>query len=101
MMSDYLTLAAQHLGVDVDDVMKFRLAGDDAVVVVDYGIAGGKKYILPLSSLQPALDDSTTTTFDLDYRDLQALAKEQGINARQTKEALIEALWPLDIDEEE
>ena len=48
---DALLSACRLLGVDPDRVIKFRLEGDEAVVIVDNGIKGCPKYRVPLSDL--------------------------------------------------
>ena len=98
-MNDYLNLAAKHLGVEVDDIIASKVYDDHIAVVVDKGIAGCPKYLIPLSDLESA-DASDLGIYELTYRELQALAKELGINARQSREDLIAALWP-EGDEEE
>ena len=103
-MTDYLDRAVEYLGVDKGSVIKHRVQGDDYIVIVDKGIAGCPKYYIPLSQLQEpeASPDEllpVPAAVDLNYRDLQELAKETGIPANQSADDLRAAL--LEIDEEE
>ena len=103
-MTDYLDRAVEYLGVDKGSVIKHRVQGDDYIVIVDKGIAGCPKYYIPLSQLQEpeAPPDEllpVPAAVDLNYRDLQELAKETGIPANQSADDLRAAL--LEIDEEE
>ena len=103
-MSNNLDLALDYLGVDRGQCLVLRETVNEVVVVVDYGIAGGKKYIIPLSELHvledkplPLLDEilpvpAVIDLGDMDYRQLQALAKEREIPANQSRDDLIEAL---------
>ncbi len=97
-MTDYLERACEYLGVDRDDVVKYRAEGTDYIMIVDEGIAGTRKYRVPLSLLdglspKPATNKPAPEKH-LTYRELQELAKESGIPANQSKFALYEALWP-------
>jgi len=92
----HLKLACAELGVTVDQVLSWKEYPEDDIIalVVDYGIAGGKKYQLSLSSLteehgEPTPPEEIITTtnerkpaddFDtLENADLRALAKELGV----------------------
>ncbi len=124
-MDDYLDRACKHLGVNKGDVINPRIQGDDYVLLVDKGIAGCPKYYIPLSKLDAlnvagnvaenpvvnepngALDVAGNVAplegikppaNEVSYRELQALAKEQGIPANQKADDLLAALW---LDEEE
>jgi hypothetical protein len=103
-MTEYLDRAKEYLGVDGESVINPRIEGADYVLIVDYGIAGSKKYRIPLSKLegQPAYvqDEEllpVPAVIDLNYRELQELAKEIGIPANQKADDLRLALF----DEEE
>lgn len=102
-MSDYLQLAANVLGVEVDDVLSYAVYEDVIAVVVDYGIAGGKKYTLPLSRLheivEPDSVDLDLGVYDMSYKELQALAKRYEIPANQSRDDLLAALWPYEEEE--
>jgi hypothetical protein len=99
-MTDYLDLACEHLGVDRGSVIKHRVQGDDYIVIVDNGIAGCPKYYIPLSQLQEPQEPEAPpdemlpvpVAVDLNYRDLQELAKELGIPANQSAGDLRAAL---------
>lgn len=106
-MTDYLDRACEYLGVDKDNVINPRVQGGDYVLIVDYGIAGSKKYYIPLSKLDgpeqiaPVIHDellSVPAVIDLNYRELQDLAKELGIPANKKADELRAA---LSLDEEE
>jgi len=107
-MSDYKALAAKHLDKPSDTFMVFRIAGDQAVVVVDNGIAGCPKYIIPLSILDALVEpepepEGETYIYNLPYRELQAIAKEYGVTANQKHDALVaelEAVFALEGEEE-
>lgn len=124
-MDKLLILVRQYLDDEEADIVKHRQEGDEIVFLVNKGIAGVKKYRVPLSELtekQPELppvdeaflpvespDDGlpVPAAFDLnslddmDYRQLQALAKERDIPANITREGLISALELAHIFEEE
>lgn len=109
-MIDYLDRACKHLGVDKGSVLAHGPSADDHyVVVMDYGIKGCPKYRVPLSQLDepevlpepeplPAPAAVDLGFDDLDYRQLQELAKVSGIPANQKAADLRAALWS---DEEE
>ena len=106
-MTNYLERACQYLGVEVGSVINPRIQGDDYVLIVDYGIAGGKKYYLPLSELDAIPDTPLPVpaavdlgNHELSYRELQAIAKEEGIPANQTADELRAALWSYLDDED-
>ncbi len=102
-MTDYLDRACEYLGVDKGSVINPRIQGDDYVLIVDKGIAGSPKYYIPLSKLD-ALNVAENVSLpvpaatDLNYRELQELAKESGIPANQKADDLRAALV---LDEEE
>lgn len=50
-MTDYLERAVAHLGIEADSVVKHRQEDGEYVLLSDQGIAGVKKYCLPLSRL--------------------------------------------------
>lgn len=92
-MSDYLILAAEYLGVEVDSIIDGNVYDDHIAVVVDKGIAGCPKYLIPLSALEPAAEDvSDLGIYDLSYRELQALAKKYDVQANQKQAALVAEL---------
>lgn len=114
-MTKYLDLALEYLGVDKGSCLVLRETEDEVIVVVDKGIAGCPKYKIPLSELtvmkdvplpipEPVIDVdiSESPRFsdieNMDYRQLQELAKERSIPANQTRDDLITA---LSSDEEE
>ncbi len=102
-MTDYLERACEYLDVDKSSVINPRIQGDDYVLIVDKGIAGSPKYYIPLSKLDALeiaeqLKGIRPPANEVGYRELQELAKEQGIPANQKAEDLLVALWP---DEEE
>jgi hypothetical protein len=119
-MSNNLDLALVYLGVDRGQCLVLRETADEVVVVVDNGIAGCPKYIIPLSKLhtlekvqlplaepepEPVMEPEIVekSIFDIDYetmdyRQLQALAKERDIPANQSREDLISALDSANYD---
>lgn len=48
---DYLKAVCEKLDVDPERVVKQRVQGDEFVVIVDNGIAGCPKYVVPLADL--------------------------------------------------
>ena len=115
-MTDYLDLACKYHGVDKGRVIKHRAqigpsGSDDYSIIVDNGILGCPKYYVPISLLEelevqpdaplpvPAAVDLASE--DLNYRELQDLAKEQGIPANQKADDLRAALWEWSDDDEE
>jgi hypothetical protein len=107
-MTDYLGSACKYLGVDKGSVIKHRQEDDVYIVIVDKGIEGCPKYRIPLSKLvEPAIPDDepvlpvpAVIDYGLDgltYRELQALARDEGIAANQSAADLRAALG----DEEE
>jgi len=90
---------AKHYDVEPGVVVRYELIDGGAVVrsLIDYGIQGIKVYELRVDDLKQ--DETITATYDLDYRELQALAKKHGIPANQSKGDLYAAL--LMFDEEE
>ncbi len=48
---DYLKAACRHLEITAGQVRKFRVEGDNVVLVVDRGIAGCPKFTIPISEL--------------------------------------------------
>jgi hypothetical protein len=106
-MDEYLERACKYLDVDVGNVINPRVEGDNYVLIVDKGIAGSPKYYIPLSKLDKPQPKKLLTANEgvaLSYRELQAVAIEQGIPANQSADALRIALWPevkLWSDEEE
>ena len=117
-MDDYLDRACKVLGVDKGSVLAHGPSADDHyVVVMDYGIKGCPKYRVPLSHLdelkaleelealealpEPLLPAPAAFDLgldDLNYRELQELARGAGIPAKQKADVLRKALWS---DEEE
>ncbi len=95
-MDDYLDRACKYLGVDKGKVINPRVQGDDYVLIVDKGIAGGPKYYIPLSKLDAM--EPEADAYLLNYRELQELAKSFGIPANQKADALRAAIA---LDEEE
>ena len=99
---NYLERAKDYLGVDGESVINPRIEGADYVLLVDYGIAGCKKYRIPLSKLEEPAKElpepireellPVPAAIDLNYRELQELAKEQGIPANQKADELRLAL---------
>ena len=106
-MTDYLEFACEYHGVDKGKVIKHRQqvgpdGGDAYSVIVDYGIMGCKKYYVPLSELDELAqlsDLPVPAAIDLNYRELQDLAKEQGIPANQKHIDLVNALFAKDEEE--
>jgi hypothetical protein len=104
-MTDLLTLACNNVGVDRDQVVTHEIYEDHIAFVTDQGIAGGKKYLVPLAYLEPMASVEPVTVKSepeptpkkvklnsLPYRDLQSLAVKAGIPANQKKAELIAAL---------
>lgn len=50
---DYLKLACDRLGIEPGKALAHKVYDDHIAIVVDNGIKGCPKHILPLSSLQP------------------------------------------------
>jgi hypothetical protein len=50
---DYLSLACRHLDVEPDKVLAYKQYEDHLAIVVDNGIAGCPKYLIPLAELVP------------------------------------------------
>ena len=44
-------MVCQYLGCEAEQIKGLRETADAVVVVVDYGIKGGKKYTIPLTDL--------------------------------------------------
>jgi hypothetical protein len=111
-MADDISAACKTLEIEQDQIVKNRYEGDILVLLVDYGIGGIKKYRLSPADLAEAKaddDDSVLLSVpavvdlgfdDLNYRELQELAKDQGIQANQSSDNLRAALENL-LDEEE
>lgn len=94
-MNDYKILTAKYLDANTDDFMAWRIVADQVVVVVDRGIAGGKKYFLPLSDLDALAEPRPADDlgiYGLPYRELQAIAKEFGVQANQKQADIIAEL---------
>lgn len=117
-MADYLDLALKYLGVKKDECLVLRESEDEVIVVVDKGIAGCPKYVIPRSKLvevdvplpfteepipepepepeepesEDDYDELDLETDDIGYRVLQQMAKEQGIPANQSRDDLVIAL---------
>ena len=53
-MPDLFQRVCRHLGVEPGQILVYRIRRDDIVVVVDRGIAGCPKYIIPMSEIQSA-----------------------------------------------
>ena len=114
-MTDYLELACIYHGVDKGKVIKHRAqigpsGSDDYSIIVDNGILGCPKYYVPISLLDeleaqpeasPEVMLPVPAAIDLNYRELQDLAKELGIPANQKAEDLRVALLDWSLDEEE
>lgn len=78
-----LELACAHLGVDVDEVLTYRVYEDHIAMVVN----PGPKYTVPLNELhEPEIPDEAEEIFDesepeIDATDsARALAEERGID---------------------
>lgn len=109
-MNDNLKLALQKTGVVEGDVLDWHEYEDRIVFVV----VQGHKHIVPLNQLteqEPAeeLEEalpvapepdpaSEPTLDDMPYRDLQSLAREYGIKANQSAEALRDELEAVGYD---
>jgi len=97
-MSANLRLACKRMGLSVGDVLDYAEYEDRIVFVM----VQGHKHTVPLPLLtepapaaQQEPEPETEQFVDLEsmpYRELQALAKDANIDARQSKAALIEAL---------
>ena len=90
---------AKYYGVEPAAIVRYSLIDEGAVIrsLIDYGNQGIKVLYLDIAELEGST--STTATFDLDYRELQALAKEQGIPANQSRDDLYAALFVADEEE--
>lgn len=105
-MTDNLDRALSIIGAGREQVLKHRQQGDDYIVILDLGIKGSPKHVIPLSQLPEQESMPIPAAVDLGgygYRDLQALAKEYDIPANQKAEDLQVALEALfyGADEEE
>ena len=111
-MKNYLDLACEYHGVDKGRVIKHRAqigpsGSDDYSIIVDNGIMGCPKYYVPLSRLDELAAQEVDAPLpvpaavDLNYRELQDLAKELGIPANQKAADLRVALLDWSLEEEE
>lgn len=101
-MSDYLRRACAQLGIEQDSVIEHRKEGDDLVILADLGIKGAPKYRVPLSQLEePEPEPKPDPLSEYGYRELQTLAKAEGIAANQSAGALRAALGYVTGAEEE
>ena len=113
-MSEYLDLAVDYLGVTKEQCLVLREVEGQVIVVVDNGILGCPKYVIPISELtiknvplpfdeepepepEPEEEEFEYQEIDLDvesidYRQLQQMAKELDIPANQSRDDLIAAL---------
>jgi len=48
---DYIKAIARHFDVKPEQVLSYKVYGDEVATVIDRGIAGGPKYTFPLSEL--------------------------------------------------
>lgn len=117
-MTDYLSAALQKLNAAEGDVLDYVIKEDDIVILINKGIKGVRKHTIPLDTLtdspldaveyeeppiviedEPAeLPEVETTDFsELSRVELQALAKEAGIPANLSSDAIVAAL----LEEEE
>jgi hypothetical protein len=111
-MTDNKQLALEYLGLKPEQVLKYREVGEEIIVVADLGIAGCPKYHIPQSKLvahdaplpftdfveeeeEEEIEEYPDIDLEIDemgYRELQAMAKEQGIQANQSRETLLQEL---------
>lgn len=97
---DYLIRACEFLEISKSEVLAHKIYESEIVLIIDKGIAGAPKVAIPLSALEQAPEEAAASPLeDLNYRELQALAKESGISASQRKADLIEALEALEEEE--
>lgn len=92
-------IIAEYYNVDVEAVVKWRLVDGDANVrsLINYGGGGIKVFIEPIENFDKPKEvespiPAAINLDDMDYRQLQALAKERGIAANQSKEELVSEL---------
>ncbi len=52
-MDERINGAARHVGAQPGQVMSGRVYADHVAIVIDWGIKGGKKYLVPLVDLCP------------------------------------------------
>ena len=100
---------AKHFNVKNGAIVRYREVDEGATIraLVDYGIGGIKVHYVPISELdgpievEPVISEEllpVPAVIDLNYRELQDLAKEHGIPANQSGDDLRDALA---LDEEE
>jgi len=94
---------ARYYGVEPDAIVRYREVDGGAAyrVLINYGIGGIKVYRVDADQLAERDD---LGIYDLPYRELQAIAKEYGVQANQKHDALIaelEAIFDVAGDEEE
>lgn len=92
---------AKHFGVKPEQVDYWRLADEDTVVRVLINHRPGYQgfYVVGIDEIEASTSDkeplplpAAISLDDTDYRQLQAMAKEAGIQANQSKEDLISEL---------
>lgn len=90
---------ATYYGVEPEAIVRYAEVDEGVYrVLVNYGIGGIKVLYVNDVDLEEA--NSKTATYDLDYRELQALAKQQGIPANQKYDDLYAALFDVEGEEE-
>jgi hypothetical protein len=103
-----VTQLAKHFNVENRAILKYREVDEGAIInaLVDYGIGGIKEHYIPIAEFarpepEPEPEPDllpVPAVIDLNYRDLQELAKDAGIPANQSTDDL---RFALSLEEEE
>lgn len=82
----YLLRGMSMLGVTEAQVAKWRVEGDSLVVIVDNGIKGSPKYILPLDKLPelppPDMSQAPPVVEDIEQGEMHAPPQRRGRKAK-------------------
>ena len=73
-MDERIEAAARYVGAEPDQVMSGRVYADRVAIVIDWGIKGGKKYLVPRSELEQSPPPDITAA-------AARLARRHGIDA--------------------
>ncbi len=95
----YLKRVCDLLGENIDDVVNYRVEGDEVVLVVCHGIRGNPKYRIPLSDLpelepegpEPEVTDSARELADeygLDLLEITGTGHDGRVLVRDVRNAM-------------